>query len=157
MLPPVQDSQQQQWLCAGIGQACMGRVEMFRLQHGVAVQLTQRLYDVPSLNGERHHAVAVTNKPCILVHSFSTPVHRATIFPTICSGWACSARLCLRSRHLPVTACTHSKYPLRACYEACQLPRHLHAVATILPIWHGDSLNTPHVFVCVLQANSQAW
>lgn len=30
----------------------MGRVDMFRLQHGVAVELTQRLYDVPSLNGE---------------------------------------------------------------------------------------------------------
>lgn len=44
--------EQQQWLCAGIGQACIGRAEMFRLQHGVAVELTQRVYDVPSLNGE---------------------------------------------------------------------------------------------------------
>lgn len=52
VLPAVQPQQPQLWLCAGIGQACVGRVEMFRLQHGVAVQLTQRLYDVPSLNGE---------------------------------------------------------------------------------------------------------
>lgn len=44
--------QQQQWLCAGIGRACVGRAEMFRLQHGVAVELTRRVYDVPSLNGE---------------------------------------------------------------------------------------------------------
>lgn len=51
--PPQQQEQQQHlhWLCAGIGRACVGRAEMFRLQHGVAVELTQRLYDVPSLNG----------------------------------------------------------------------------------------------------------
>lgn len=49
--PEPQQQQQQQWLCAGIGKACVGRAEMFRLQHGVAVQLTQRVYDVPSLNG----------------------------------------------------------------------------------------------------------
>jgi hypothetical protein len=44
--------QRQQWLCAGVGRACVGRADMFRLQHGVAVELTQRVYDVPSLNGE---------------------------------------------------------------------------------------------------------
>lgn len=50
--PDSSSSRQQHWLCAGIGKACVGRVEMFRLQHGVAVELTQRVYDVPSLNGE---------------------------------------------------------------------------------------------------------
>jgi hypothetical protein len=30
----------------------VGRAEMFRLQHGMAVELTQRVYDVASLNGE---------------------------------------------------------------------------------------------------------
>lgn len=35
-------------LCIGLGRAQMGRVEIFREQHGVAVKLEQRVYDVPS-------------------------------------------------------------------------------------------------------------
>jgi hypothetical protein len=35
-------------LCIGLGRTKMGRVEMFRVQHGVAVQMEQRVYEVPS-------------------------------------------------------------------------------------------------------------
>jgi hypothetical protein len=42
-----------QHLCLGVGEAQLSRVEMFRQQSGVAVQLKQRVFDVPPLNGER--------------------------------------------------------------------------------------------------------
>lgn len=41
-------------LCVGIGRASMSRTEMFRASHGVAVEMMQRVYDVPSpsIDGE---------------------------------------------------------------------------------------------------------
>jgi hypothetical protein len=47
-------------LCIGLGCAKMGRAEMFRVQHGVAVEMEQRVYEVPSptLDGEWAQAIA---------------------------------------------------------------------------------------------------
>jgi hypothetical protein len=42
-------AQQRRHLHLGIGRAQMGRVEMFRVQSGVAVTMEQRVYEVPSV------------------------------------------------------------------------------------------------------------
>lgn len=41
-------------LFIGIGRMCMGRAELFRRQSGVAVEMVTRVYDVPSVPGEKN-------------------------------------------------------------------------------------------------------
>ncbi|WIA32337.1 hypothetical protein OEZ86_003175 [Tetradesmus obliquus] len=53
----------------------MGRVEMFRVQHGVAVEMEQRVYEVPSptLDGPLKGLVMLQNLPSILAAQVLNP------------------------------------------------------------------------------------
>jgi hypothetical protein len=43
--------QQQQQLYVGVGRVTAGRVGLFRQQQGLAVEMTQRVFDIPPCNG----------------------------------------------------------------------------------------------------------
>ncbi|WIA12192.1 hypothetical protein OEZ85_012263 [Tetradesmus obliquus] len=62
-------------ICIGLGRAKMGRVEMFRVQHGVAVEMEQRVYEVPSptLDGPLKGLVMLQNLPSILAAQVLNP------------------------------------------------------------------------------------
>lgn len=105
MVLPNIGAQQQHCLPVGIGTACLGRGDMFRAQHGVAVELQQRVYDVPALNGERLPACQVMLCRAVLPHEPDTPhtsaprkphkqcTHKRPSPPVLqvsCLAWSCS-------------------------------------------------------------------
>jgi hypothetical protein len=46
---------ERQSLCVGVGRVTAGRRELFAQQSGLAVEMLQRVFDTPAVNGGRGH------------------------------------------------------------------------------------------------------
>eukprot|EP00775_Hariotina_reticulata_P008168 gene8168-8359_t len=64
---------QQQQLYVGVGRVTAGRVGLFRQQQGVAVQMTQRVFDIPPCNGVLSGQVMLQALPCIVAAQALSP------------------------------------------------------------------------------------